>query len=155
MTGSLTESQARQLLKRTTIGRVGCFDGGRVYIVPVNYLYDEGCIIGHSHAGKKISAMRKNPDVCFEVDQINSYKNWKSVIAWGTYEEINDPTEKWNVMKLLLKHKLYIKSGEKSPVPEIASMRLHPRTESHIIVYKIVLHKITGRYEIEDKEELL
>ena len=81
MTGSLTQQQAAQLLKIHTVGRIGCIDGGEMYIVPVNYLYDGGCIIGHSHPGKKLTALRKNPEVCFEVDQIHSYKNWKSVIS--------------------------------------------------------------------------
>lgn len=154
MTGSLTEKQAREVLNKNNIGRIGCYDGKEVYIIPVNYLYD-GDILGHSHAGKKIRNMRKHPDVCFEVDQINSVRNWKSVIAWGTYHEISDKAEKWQVMQEFLKKKLYVKTWGKSPVPEISGTRLHPRSTASIILYKIVIRKITGRYEVEDREELL
>ena len=154
MTGSLTERQAKEVLKKNTIGRIGCYDGKEVYIIPVNYLYN-GDIFGHSHVGKKIRNMGRYPDVCFEVDQINSNKNWKSVVAWGTYEEISDKTEKWKVMQEFLKKKLYVKSTEKDPVPEISKIRLHPRAAAPIIVYKIVIRKITGRYEVEDMQEFL
>ena len=153
MTGSLTEQQAKEVLKRNTIGRIGCFDGKEVYIIPVFYLYD-GHIISHARVGKKIKVMRKQPNVCFEVDQINSSKNWKSVIALGTYEEITDKTEKWNAMQEFLKKKLYIKKGETSPIDEISGTPVHQKTTSPII-YKIVIRKITGRYEVEDREELL
>lgn len=53
------------------------------YVVPVNYVYDGKFIIAHSVAGMKIQMMRKNRDVCFEVDEMKSITNWKSVIAWG------------------------------------------------------------------------
>lgn len=42
---------------------------------------------------KKIEMMRKNPKVCFEVDDIKNIFSWKSVIAWGTFEEITDIAE--------------------------------------------------------------
>jgi uncharacterized protein len=31
--------------------------------------------------------MRRNPEVCFEVDRVEDLVNWDSVIGWGTYEE--------------------------------------------------------------------
>ena len=40
--------------------------------------------------GKKIEMMRKNPEVCFQVDAIADLLNWESVICWGKFEEIVD-----------------------------------------------------------------
>lgn len=32
--------------------------------------------------------MRANPEVCSQVDEIDDMANWRSVIAWGRYEEL-------------------------------------------------------------------
>ena len=75
------------------MGRIGCNDGERNYVVPVNYAYDGKFIIAHSIMGMKIAIMRKNPNVCFEVDEMKSYTKWKSVIVWGVYQELSDDVQ--------------------------------------------------------------
>ena len=32
--------------------------------------------------------MRENPWVCVEVDHMDNLANWRSVIAWGRFEEL-------------------------------------------------------------------
>ena len=32
--------------------------------------------------------MRTNPQVCFEVERVDDLTTWRSVIAWGSYEEL-------------------------------------------------------------------
>ena len=32
--------------------------------------------------------MRNNPNVCFQVDSIENMTNWRSVVLWGTFEEL-------------------------------------------------------------------
>jgi len=34
--------------------------------------------------------MRKNPEVCFQLDVIENLASWRSVICWGTFEELTD-----------------------------------------------------------------
>ncbi|WP_458718928.1 pyridoxamine 5'-phosphate oxidase family protein [Candidatus Nitrosocosmicus sp. R] len=48
MWGDLDKSQIDDLLKSELIGRVGCFDGNKVYVVPITYAYDNGYIYGHT-----------------------------------------------------------------------------------------------------------
>jgi nitroimidazol reductase NimA-like FMN-containing flavoprotein (pyridoxamine 5'-phosphate oxidase superfamily) len=88
MIGALNESEIDDLLRAETVGRLGCSAEGRVYVVPVTYAFDDGCVYGHSGLGLKVRMMRANPAVCFEVDRIISQSNWQSVIAWGSYEEL-------------------------------------------------------------------
>ena len=57
------------------MGRLGCNDGGKIYVVPINYVYDGKFIIAHSVAGIKIQMKWKNPDVFFEVDEMKSFTN--------------------------------------------------------------------------------
>jgi hypothetical protein len=40
-------------------------------------------VCGHSADGLKITMMRANPHVCFEVDHRENLANWRSVVAWG------------------------------------------------------------------------
>lgn len=124
-------------------------DGDRVYLVPVNYVFDGRHIISHSMTGKKIRLMRENPNVCFEVDDMKSFTHWRSVIAWGQFQEITGERERYEAMKLLLDHTLRTKFSETAvpagktgqPGPQLAENNSRP------VIYRIVLEEMTGRYE--------
>ncbi len=94
MLGALDQTQIDNLLKEQVTGRIACHADGITYIVPINYVYNAPYIYCHSSNGKKIEMMRKNPEVCFEVDDIQSIFRWKSVVAWGQFEEVTDLDEK-------------------------------------------------------------
>jgi len=154
MIGSLTEMQAMELLKKSTLGRIGCTDGNETYIIPVSYLLDGNSIIAHSKPGRKITMMRNNPEVCFEVDHIKSFNTWKTVIVWGKYEEIKDESEKCKIMHAFARRMIYLKENQMVEDPETSAMRLQPEPDLKTVVYKISLRKITGRYERHDRDEL-
>lgn len=149
MIGVLSENESMELLKNNFMGRIGCSNQGNLYIVPINYLYDGTSIIGHSQVGMKIKMMRNNPEVCFEVDEVKSFRNWKSVIAWGTYHEITDESEKWQALKVFVDHLMHAKVSETAQPPEASEMRMHPRSNVKTVVYKIVIKRITGRFETD------
>jgi uncharacterized protein len=155
MIGFLTERQALDLLRKSTLGRIGCTDGKETYIIPITYLFDGNAIIAHSKPGRKIIMMRKNPEVCFEVDHIKTFNNWKTVIAWGKYEEIQDEIERSKALNAFAIRMMHIKVSETAAPPETSSVRWHPEPDEKSIVYKIFVIKITGRYEREDRDELL
>jgi nitroimidazol reductase NimA-like FMN-containing flavoprotein (pyridoxamine 5'-phosphate oxidase superfamily) len=75
MLGKLNEEQMDYLLSSQVTGRLGCYADGRVYVVPVTYVYDGEFIYGHTREGLKVEIMRKNPSVCFEVDAIQNMAN--------------------------------------------------------------------------------
>jgi nitroimidazol reductase NimA-like FMN-containing flavoprotein (pyridoxamine 5'-phosphate oxidase superfamily) len=72
MLGELTKDQSEQVLWSEVLGRIGCYTDGRVYVVPVTYAFDGAYIYAHSKEGLKIQMMRKNPMVCFQVDQMEN-----------------------------------------------------------------------------------
>ena len=98
MIGKLTDDQIEEVLKENVLGRIGCNDGKKTYVVPVNYVYDGKFIIAHSVYGMKIEMMRKNKQVCFEVDEMKSFTNWKSVIVWGEYQELAEERDRYSAM---------------------------------------------------------
>lgn len=148
MLGKLNEEQIEELLKSSPIGRIGCHSDGITYIVPVNYVYDGVNLYAHSAKGMKIDMMRKNPEVCFQADAIQDLLNWKSVIAWGKFEEIIDMLEKQQVMQKIINKVMPLMNGETAqPSHGFTAEASDVGTEVELILYKIVLSKKTGRIE--------
>ena len=148
MLGELSETQIESLLKQQVTGRIARHAEGTIYIVPVNYVYDGTYIYGHSSIGKKIDMMRKNPEICFEVDDIKSVFRWQSVIAWGRFEEITDANEIEQVMQRLI-HRIMPLSDNPTDHPShgIAESDSDIGTNVELIVYRIKVSKKTGRFE--------
>jgi uncharacterized protein len=152
MIGQLNKDEIEIVLQSNAIGRLGCSDGEKVYVVPINYVYDGNFIIAHSVEGTKIRMMRKNPSVCFEVDQMKSFTNWKSVIVWGQYEELVEGPEKHEVMKSFVAKMIRMKISETAKPPEMAPHRVHPRSPGNIkpVIFRIAISEKTGRFETEN-----
>ena len=148
MIGNLTEEQIIEVLKNNTLGRIGCNDGDKTYVVPVSYAFEGHCIFAHSMEGMKINMMRNNPDVCFEVDEVKSYTNWKSVILWGTYQELTDERARYDAMKLLLDKFLHVKISQ-SPGATALHEHLTNDSPKKPIIYRIVIKELSGKFENE------
>lgn len=150
MLGSLSTSEIEDLLYQCNLGRIGCSYNGKVYVVPVNYIYDGRSVIAHSVEGLKIRIMRNNPSVCFEVDEVQNNKNWKSVIAQGIYQEITGERERYEAMKLFVDRMLKLKVSTTAHPPELQPERLHGTHGSvKPVIYRILLNEKSGRYEKE------
>ena len=52
--------------------------------------------------------MRNNPKVCFQADEMKDMANWKSVITWGNFEEIDDEMERRKALHILSARRLPI-----------------------------------------------
>lgn len=148
MVGKLNQEEIKHVLASNVLGRIGCTDGTSVYVVPLNYFFDGQNIICHSQVGKKVRMMQHNPNVCFEVDEMKSFTDWRSVIVTGVYEELTNNMEKLNAMKVFVDSMMRLKISETAQPPEELDHREHPR-DGHIktIVFKIVIQQMSGRYE--------
>jgi uncharacterized protein len=133
------------------LGRLGCNEGTRNYVVPVNYVYDGKYIIAHSVMGMKIEMMRKNPHVCFEVDEMKTFTNWKSVIAWGEYQELTDQRDRFLAIRLFVDRMMHIKISKTAVPPALAEETVYLQLAGNIkpIIYRIVIAEKTGRFENE------
>lgn len=140
MLGRLDDDQIEHLLRSETVGRIGVHADGRTYVVPISYVYDGGVIYAHAAEGMKVRMMRENPSVCFEVDRIDDMANWRSVIAWGTYEELSGDVA-LAAMNLLRSRLAPLTASETAGPAGRAS---HDGVE---VAYRITLTERTGRYE--------
>ncbi|SRR6266511_1553440 len=148
MLGELTPEQINAVLFNEVVGRIGCHGEGRTYIVPITYVFDGEAVYGHSAEGLKIRMMRANPNVCFEVDQKENLANWRSVVAWGVYEELHGKAA-LDVLQLLVARLMPLVISETLRLPEgppfAAAKPLIDAPKS--IIYRIRLLEKTGRFE--------
>jgi nitroimidazol reductase NimA-like FMN-containing flavoprotein (pyridoxamine 5'-phosphate oxidase superfamily) len=148
MLGNLDQKEIDLLLSRQVVGRLGCHASGITYVVPINYAYKNRVIYAHSGPGKKIQMMRENPNVCFEVDEIESVFRWKSVIAWGEFKEITDVAEQEQTMQLLI-HRImpFVENSAGHPSHGITENEFDIGTTIDLTVYKITISEVSGRFE--------
>lgn len=149
MIGTLTGDEMEEVLAESSLGRIGCTDGDTCYVVPVSYVYDGKYIIAHSVEGKKLQFMRKKPAVCFEVEEVQSHTNWRTVIIQGRFEEITDEIERYKGMKLFVERMMKLKISASAQPPEISENRLRPPKPGGLrpVIYRIRVDSKTGRFE--------
>jgi nitroimidazol reductase NimA-like FMN-containing flavoprotein (pyridoxamine 5'-phosphate oxidase superfamily) len=105
-------SEMIEILKRAEVGRLALCDASKPYIIPVNFLYENGKIVFHcAWKGKKLDLIAQNPNCCFEVDEFKgdvSYHyesrcrlDYDSVLAFGKARVEDDEGEKIRLLQLL------------------------------------------------------
>lgn len=141
MLGELDENEIQEVLENNAIGRIGCSDGVEVYIFPINYRYEQNAVMCYSLEGHKIEMMRKNPKVCFEVEEIQNSDHWKCVLINGVFEEITDVEELSQIRphytEYLIRRRL-----SHTAVPQTEGPNLPAQ-----VFYRIRFNKVSGRFE--------
>lgn len=149
MLGELTHTQINNLLSSQVIGRLACTDGEQPYIVPVSYTYDGTYIYGQTNVGKKLKLLRKNPNVCFEVDKMLDMRNWQSVVVQGTFEELKDKDLQKGKEILFDRFFSLLTSTTVHAHEHAVTSVLDDSNRIKFIMYRIKINKISGRYETE------
>ena len=153
MFGTLSNKQMIDVISNSIVGRLGCHADGKTYVVPISYAYHDGYIYFRTFEGMKISMMRKNPDVCFQVDRMDDMADLQSVIVWGIFEEITDATERKKGLEILLNRMLpkvvseTVKFTSEWPFPPTDDLN---KIEG--IVFRIHISEMTGRSEKLDAD---
>jgi uncharacterized protein len=136
MIRSLSYEEARQLFDAAQVVRLGCIVNGEPYVVPINCFLEGDHLYSHSLQGSKITALRKNPRACVQVDQIENGLRWRSAIAFGKYEEIIKPNERANVLSMLL--------GKFPMLTPVESAIAVDGSSLEVIVFRINIERLTG-----------
>ena len=143
MLGRLGEDQIEDVLRTATIARIGCRDGDSVYVVPISFVYDDGCVYAHSAEGRKLTLMRAMPEVCFEVEDVRGLSDWRSVIARGMFEELHGD-EARTALDLLASR--FVQPGTR-PEPGTPPPSHGYSTRMPPVLFRIRLLSTTGRFE--------
>jgi len=148
MLGELSRDEIEHVLQSEVVGRIGCHADGRTYVVPITYAYDGTCVYGHSAAGLKVAMMRSNPAVCFEVEQVDDLANWRSVIAWGDFEELTGDEAVAGLRHLVDRLRPFMTSATAQPTHGLDGPAHQGDTAGHVpVLYRIRLTDRTGRFE--------
>lgn len=109
------KSQMEAILNNARVCRLAMVDQGEAYIVPLNFGYQDGVLYFHSATeGRKIEILKKNPNICFEVDELIRLKKaskpcdwgaeYKSVIGTGKACFIESMEEKRKALDIIMAH---------------------------------------------------
>lgn len=147
MLGQLNDTQIQNILSSQAVGRLACTDGKKPYIVPVTYTYDGKYIYGQTNEGTKLKILRKNPNVCFEVDMMMDMRNWQSVIVYGKFEELkNEQAKKSREILFGRVFSLMTSSTIHAHEHEVTE-ELDDSNRVKYVMYRIKIKKVTGRFE--------
>ena len=103
------------IIHKGQVCRLALSDNGRPYIVPLCFGYKENNLYFHSaREGKKLDILRKNNNVCFEIDidrelvkgkkACNCSMKYRSVIGFGKAELIEDIEPKRRALHIIMQN---------------------------------------------------
>jgi nitroimidazol reductase NimA-like FMN-containing flavoprotein (pyridoxamine 5'-phosphate oxidase superfamily) len=148
MLGKLDTDQMNSLLSSSALGRLACTDGNQPYIVPVTYTYDGNYIYGQTNEGTKLDILRKNPNVCFQVEQMTDMRNWQSVIVYGKFEELKNKKDADSARDTLFSRFFPLMSSSTiHSFGKEATNEIEDPNRIKYVMYRINIQKITGRFE--------
>jgi uncharacterized protein len=132
----LLRAEIEDFLGKQRIARLGCNAHGVTYVVPLIYAYADNAVVAVTTEGRKTALLRENPRVCVEVDEydVDGRGSWRSVIAYGTYSELEgDAIEP----ALALLRERFARTAGRAAEPR-------PLGEG-VVVLHIALDEISGR----------
>lgn len=147
MLGELNEMQIDNLLLSQAVGRIACCTKMKPYIVPVTYVYDGKFIYGQTREGLKLDILRKNPNVCFEVDVMTDMANWQSVVIWGTFQELKDKEADKARQYLFNRVLPLMTSATIHPNQHEVTTEIDDSNRLKPVMYQIKITEKTGRFE--------
>jgi len=104
-------AELRAILEAARVCRVAMVDGDRPYLLPLSFALDGDDLILHSaREGRKLEVLRRNPRVCFEVEDGVSLVTageacdftfrFRTVVGNGEAEFVEDPAERSRLLGL-------------------------------------------------------
>lgn len=147
MIRKLDEEECLLLLKNNYLGHLAYIYQNQPYMVPMTYFFDNklNSIICYSAEGHKINAMRKNHRVSFQVTEIESVHNWKSVLVYGNYEEVSGSEIKLKLQAFSMGVKNIIKHKENRELSLISEFSSKIYKNDLPITFMIKIEDITGK----------
>ena len=146
MPADMTAEQIEKVMAEQMVGRLSVINNGCPYIVPVHYFYENGKVYFHcSKKGLKISCIKRNPTVCFEVDELigiqsgesacRFHTRYRSVILNGSARILENDDEKSVIIDRLVWK--YAKGRQLQAPPEEAIR--------NVAIVEIEVHEMTGK----------
>ncbi len=146
----MSSGQIKEVLRRVGYGHLGLARGSHPYVVPINYPFDDPYIYIYTTEGKKTEIIKDNPEVCLQVEDVKSKKDWQSIIITGEAVQITELEERERALEFIL-------ATNPTLTPAISIRWMDSWVRENIeVVYRILPRMMTGRSTVEhagaDKE---
>lgn len=142
----LTPAECENILNSNYYAHLGCVDDNKPYVFPITYAYKDGILYGFSMEGHKVDIMRKNPNICIQVEHVENEYAWQSVMCWGEFEEVTDPQGAQDIKLLIADvHGQAMLKDEKLPFT-IITESVHKQIDDSV-VYRMKPIRMTGKAE--------
>jgi len=142
----MSNGQIKEVLKRVGYGHLGMARGIHPYVVPIHYAYDEPHIYIYTTEGKKTEIIKDNPEICLQVEEVKSEKDWASVIATGEAVKLTDKAEHEHALEFIL-------AANPTLTPAISIRWMDSWVRENIeVIYRLTPRMLTGRITIEHSE---
>jgi nitroimidazol reductase NimA-like FMN-containing flavoprotein (pyridoxamine 5'-phosphate oxidase superfamily) len=139
------KSVIESIIKRATVCRIALSEDNVPYIVPLNFGYKDNFLYFHSaKEGRKIDMIRKNKDVCFEIDidseliEAEHPCNWStkyySIIGFGEAFLVEGLEEKREALDIIMEHY----SGK-------SSFEYPEKIINSLVIIKVRIESMTGK----------
>ncbi len=133
-----------EMLNNVSVCRLGLCEADQPYVVPLCFGYKDNALYFHcANKGKKLEILRKNNNVCFEVDinhelaKADQACDWgmkyKSVIGFGKAVFIEDVGQKRKAVDVIMQQ--YSEGTFEYPA----------NTIENIVVIKVEIESMTGK----------
>jgi uncharacterized protein len=143
----VNQAEINEIIKKCLWCHVAMVDqDGLPYVLPLNFGYDDGVIYLHSSQhGRKIDILKNNNNVsiAFSTDQVLRYQSedvacsysmkYRSVLASGKVEFIEDPDQKVKALNFIMKQ--YSPKEFSYNMPSILE----------VCCWKVIIEKLEGR----------
>ena len=94
-----------------------------------------------------MNILRKNPNVCFEVDRMSDMANWQSVIVSGRFQELKGKEAKY-ARDYLFDHVLPLMTGSTiHPHQHEVTGHIDDSNRIKPVMYRIRIKEKSGRFE--------
>jgi hypothetical protein len=138
------QNELEEIIKRAHVCRLAVSYEAMAYIIPMSFGYVERVLYFHSAPeGLKLSILRENPKVSFELEidtQVVPGKRgcdwtmrYQSVIGFGEVEFIEEPEGKREAMRIIMQHY----TDEVGPIEDSAL--------SMVTLFKLNVSTMTGK----------
>jgi len=135
----LTREEIHEFLARNNVGRIAYAKANKIDIEPIHYVYSEGWIYGRTAPG---THLRTNADgwwhVAFEVDEVRSIFEWKSVVVHGGFYTLSESGAEWE-------RKEYRRAVAVIRTLLPAAFTDHDPTPLRTAVFRIAVQEVSGR----------
>jgi len=142
----MRESEARELLRRINYAHLAVARDNLPYVVPVHYAFDGEELFIYTTEGKKAEIIRVNPEICLQAEDVENNQDWKSVIVYGTAEQITNEDSRQEALDLILKI-----NPKLAPAISIRWMDSWVR-ENIEVIYRITPRSYTGRQTVARRQ---